>query len=236
MVRLPMWIFVLAVVSVRTPTKFSGERPLQLVIESGHTASVQSVALSADRKCLITGSRDKTAILWDVSSGKKLRTFQGRIFDVWTVALSGDGKYLVTGPTDNTAILWQVSSGKKLQTFQGHTDRVKGVALSADGRSVVTGSNDGSAILWEVLTGKQRLSFQGHSSAVSSAYPLRTAKSELQSASSKIASIAYWALHRRLVRCSQFAEWSGLCCCLPKPLPSCDGGLLFVPMVCCFLA
>jgi WD40 repeat protein len=68
-----------------------------------------------------TGSRDKTAILWDANSGKKIQTFEGHTDQVSSVALSADGKQLVTGSYDKTAILWETASGKKLQTFQGHT-------------------------------------------------------------------------------------------------------------------
>lgn len=36
---------------------------------SGHTGSIESLALSPDEKCLASASRDKTARVWDVASG-----------------------------------------------------------------------------------------------------------------------------------------------------------------------
>ena len=53
-----------------------------------------SVALSGDGKHVLTGSGDKTAILWEAASGKKLQTFQGHTDSVKSVALSGDGKHV----------------------------------------------------------------------------------------------------------------------------------------------
>src|SRR5262250_452421 len=50
---------------------------LEPLIQTGHTQRITSVALSADGKLVLTGSWDKTAILWQTASGKKLQTFQG---------------------------------------------------------------------------------------------------------------------------------------------------------------
>ena len=98
----------------------------------GAHANNQPRGLSADGKHVVTGSCDKTAILWEAATAKKLQTFQGHTSDVLDVALSADGKQVVTGSNDGTAILWDAATGKKLQTFKGHTRDVTSVALSAD--------------------------------------------------------------------------------------------------------
>jgi WD40 repeat protein/serine/threonine protein kinase len=132
-------------------------------LHTGHSASITSVALSGDGKHVVTGSDDKTAILWEAASGRKLRTFRGHAESVLSVALSADGQHVVTGSRDMTAILWDLASGKKIQTFQGHNGAVSSVAVSADGKSIVTGSYDKTAILWDAGSGKQVQIFKGHS-------------------------------------------------------------------------
>ena len=42
----------------------------------GHIDNIRSVAISADGKMLLTGSRDKTAKLWDAVSGQLIHTIE----------------------------------------------------------------------------------------------------------------------------------------------------------------
>src|SRR5262245_20721115 len=75
---------------------------LDLVVQTGHTSDMTSVALSGDGKLALTGSLDTTAILWDAANGKKLGTFPGHTHAVMSVALSSDGKRALTGSIDKT--------------------------------------------------------------------------------------------------------------------------------------
>ena len=150
----------------RKPT--ASEPRLELVVQTGHTYYVTGVARSSDGKHVLTGSEDKTAILWEAASGKKLQTFNGHTEAVWSVALSGDGKFVLTGSRDSTAILWGAARGKKLQTFLGHTDGVTSVALSGDGKPCSHRVHDNKAILWEAAGGKKLQTFQGHTREITS--------------------------------------------------------------------
>jgi len=70
------------------------------------------LSVSGDGKWLATGSHDHTARLWDVGTGKEIRSFGG-ILRVTSVSISADGKWLVTGSYDRTARLWEVNTGKE---------------------------------------------------------------------------------------------------------------------------
>jgi WD40 repeat protein len=72
---------------------------------------------SADSKTLASGSNDKTIRLWDVTTGKEIRTLAGHEDLVRTVAFAPDGKTLVSGSFDRTARLWNVADGKEIRTF-----------------------------------------------------------------------------------------------------------------------
>ena len=45
----------------------------------------------------------KTAKLWEVSTGKLIKTLEGHSIGLWTLAFSPDGETLATGSADDTA-------------------------------------------------------------------------------------------------------------------------------------
>lgn len=166
--------------------------PVLVAALSGHLDVVLSVAFSPDGRKALTGSGDKTAKLWDVSTGRELRTFQASLLrrlwgklanmatsgegitvpvlrgSVHSVAFSPDGRKVLTGTWDTTAKLWDVATGRELRTFKGHTGWIFAVAFSPDGQQVLSGSEDGTAKLWDVATGQELRSFQGHRLSITS--------------------------------------------------------------------
>ena len=68
------------------------------------------------------GSWDKTLKLWDLASGKELRTFTGHSDWVTSVAIAPDGRTALSGSLDKTLKLWDLASGKELRTFTGHSE------------------------------------------------------------------------------------------------------------------
>ena len=68
-----------------------------------------SAAFSGDGKRLVTASRDNTARIWDVESGKEIVVLKGHTGPVTTASFSDDGKRVVTGSYDGTARIWDVT-------------------------------------------------------------------------------------------------------------------------------
>jgi WD40 repeat protein len=138
----------------------------ELVVQTGHTYDIRSVAISPDGRYILTGSSDTTAALWEAGTGRKIRTFQGHTRSVKAVAFSPDGKLVLTGAEDETAALWDAGSGRQIRTFKGHAYSVDAVAFSPDGKHVLTGSFDRRANLWEAGSGKKVRIFEGHANPV----------------------------------------------------------------------
>jgi len=132
----------------------------------GHWSYVLTVAFSPDSQYALTGSVDRTASLWDVNTGKELRTFWGHQGEIRSVMFSPDGKYILTGSTDKTAKLWEVETGKEVRSFNGHQAQIYSIAFSPSGKYVLTGSKDKTAKLWEIDTGSEIQSFEGHNDEI----------------------------------------------------------------------
>ena len=68
---------------------------------------------------LASGSGDNTVRLWEVASGKLLRTLEGHKDAVLSVVFYLSGRTLASGSGDNTVRLWEVASGKLLRHSKG---------------------------------------------------------------------------------------------------------------------
>jgi WD40 repeat protein len=94
----------------------------ELNVLTGHTDSVNSVAISTGRHADCVWLNDKTVRLWDASTGAELNVLRGHTFQVNSVAISKDGMKIVSGSYDNTVRLWDASTGAELNVLRGHTD------------------------------------------------------------------------------------------------------------------
>jgi len=127
----------------------------------GHTDYVNSVAYSIDNKYLVTGSNDKTAIIWDVNTGKVKRVLKGHQWKVNSVDISADSKYVTTASNDGTVKFWNMESGELIKTFHSGGESVRSVAFSADQKLIIGGihldpmdDREYGPILWQ--TGVER--------------------------------------------------------------------------------
>ena len=135
-------------------------------IFEGHAAAVTSVAFRPDGRFAISGSKDKTLRLWEVHSGKCLRTYTDHTHPVNSVAFSPDGRFILSGSVDGTMRQWHISNPKSIQTYEEVFDNkplhdeITSVSWSPDGRSAVSAS-DTMLRQWEVSTGRCARRFEG---------------------------------------------------------------------------
>ena len=92
--------------------------------------------------------------LWDVESGRALRTLEGHGNGVPSVAFTPDGQTLASASWDNTVRLWNVESGRALRKLEGHGYWVLSIAFSPDGQRLVSGSRDTTVRLWDTDSGR----------------------------------------------------------------------------------
>ena len=148
------------------------EDPAQLRTLVGHAGPVTAVGMSADGRRVLSGSQDKTLILWDVESGTAITTLQGHSEAVTCVGMSADGRRAVSGSYDKTLIVWDLEGGKAIRRLE-HEEIIATVGLSADGRRALSGTRHDfrysmplswgryTLTLWDVDGGGVIRSFRG---------------------------------------------------------------------------
>src|SRR5438876_127547 len=91
----------------------------RLVLYSGHTGTISTLAWLPDGTRIVSGSDDSTVQVWDANSG--------HLGSIWAVAWSPDGKHIASGGNDSTVQVWDGASGRRLLTYPGHTAPVRAV-------------------------------------------------------------------------------------------------------------
>jgi WD40 repeat protein len=104
--------------------------------------------------------------VWDVDSGKEIRSFKTTGVLPHALAFSPDGALLAAGGrapgTGGPAGIhvWETTTGRLRHTLRGHAGTVSCIAFSPDGRRIVSGGTDpkgaGSEIrVWDTSSGKE---------------------------------------------------------------------------------
>jgi WD40 repeat protein len=138
-----------------------------------HDQGVQSVAFSPDGHSILSGGYDNTLKLWDIVTGKELRTFTGHPNAVFSVAFSPDGRTALSGSFGRRPSLWDVATGKELSLFaaQAKISYAYSVAIAPNGRTALVAltyvdPDDPAIKLFDLATGKELNSFTGHTSTI----------------------------------------------------------------------
>lgn len=126
----------------------------ELVIPKGHEGVITTFAISPNGTKIISGSWDMTIKLWDIRTGKEIKTFHGHTGFIRSLVFSKDGKNILSGSNDKTLILWDVQSGKKLKIFKGHEQSVLSCLFSMDESKLISASAN-SVRIWDVETGRE---------------------------------------------------------------------------------
>lgn len=125
---------------------------IETVIQKGHELTVLSVTTSPDSNLVATGSRDKSAKLWELSTGREVRSFLGHEGSINCIDFTSDGKWMITSSGDKTARIWEVSSGKEVFKTPEAEKILTAVAISPDDKFFAVGGYPNEAQIWDWKT------------------------------------------------------------------------------------
>jgi WD40 repeat protein len=115
----------------------------------GHNGEVRSLAISSDGRFGLSGGVDSSMRLWDLDTGKELKSFRGHTKQIWAVAFVPGGKHLLSASWDGTVRIWDEATGSLVRSISHPLD-VNGVAVSRDGKWMLTGCDDKCMRLWDL--------------------------------------------------------------------------------------
>ena len=118
-----------------------------------HEGKVTAVRFSPDGQYVATGSRDKTARVWDIAANREMARIvhEGAVTDV---QFSPDGQYVATSSGDKTARVWNIAANREV-TRIAHEGNVNAVRFSPDGQYVATRSSDHTARVWDIAANRE---------------------------------------------------------------------------------
>ena len=76
----------------------------------GHTAAIETVAVSPDDKYVVTGGWDETIRVWDAESGKEATVLRGELGNINAVAFSPEGDLLAAAGSGGVIRLWDTKT------------------------------------------------------------------------------------------------------------------------------
>ena len=94
--------------SDKTARLWDVQRGTCVRVFTGHTGSVNTVAVSPNGRLMASAGEDKSIIIWDLGTGKKLKAMTGHTGFIYTVGFNSESTILVSGSADGTARVWDV--------------------------------------------------------------------------------------------------------------------------------
>ena len=128
----------------------------------GHSHGIWAVAFSPDGTTLASGGAERLVRMWDVETGRLLRSLRGHTHDIRAIVFTPDGQTLATASEDRTIRLWNGKTGEPMKLlFTRYDHSVCSLSLSPDGLMLARGSHNKDIKIWEVTTGTELMTLLG---------------------------------------------------------------------------
>ena len=89
----------------------------EVVVTTGHTEQVNAIAVTADGKTMASGSNDKLVKIWEVATGREIRTLSNNNGRVVTLEFDATGQYIAALLYSDEIKVWNVKTGGLQATF-----------------------------------------------------------------------------------------------------------------------
>jgi WD40 repeat protein len=114
---------------------------------------IDSIIFSPNGKMLASAGEDRTIHLWDVVTGKEIKTLTGHTNRIRSISFSLNGQILASSGWDKTIKLWDVTTGKEIKTIMGQAEQS---SISFGPKNLLaSASSDGTIKFWDINPHKE---------------------------------------------------------------------------------
>ena len=124
----------------------------ELVMQNGHADFVRDVEFTPDGKFVVSASVDRTIKVWEVSTGRVVRTLLGHTLPVTSIAISRDGRWLASTEKYGPIRIWDLDTGAAVRTFAEKMGAIQDVAFTSTGSLLSLGAD--VDYVWDITNGK----------------------------------------------------------------------------------
>jgi tetratricopeptide (TPR) repeat protein len=119
-----------------------------------------AVTWSPDGQRLVSGDLNGLAVVWEVSTGRKVVSAPLHTARINALAWSPDGRRIASGSADKTVRVWDPTRGEELLRFDVPDAAVTQCQWSPDGRRLAASGADGTILVWDASAGSRFLNSQ----------------------------------------------------------------------------
>jgi len=130
-----------------------------------NTSPITSISFSSDGKQFLTSSYDGNVRLWDVITGRVIRTFSAEPDFIWVAEFSPNGKQFLTNSFDDNIRLWDFETGR-LWLIRNFLPDSRFISFNHDGTQFISGGSNNSIKLWDTTTGREIRTFTSDSRSI----------------------------------------------------------------------
>jgi mono/diheme cytochrome c family protein len=125
---------------------------IKTIGEGTHRDILFDAEFSPDGAILATAGYDRNIHLWDLATGKLLRSMTSHNGAVYDLAFSPDGTVLASASGDGTCKIWLVATGERLDTLNQPEAEQYRVAFTPEGKHIVAAGADNRIRLWRFVS------------------------------------------------------------------------------------
>src|SRR5262249_6152867 len=122
-------------------------------VKNGHSDTVYGICFSPDNKMIATASADKFVKVWEVPSGKFVKSFEGHTHHVLDIGWAADGKLLASAGGANTVKIWDFEKGEQVRTINAHQRQVTRLMLVSKQNEIITCGGDNAVKKFNAANG-----------------------------------------------------------------------------------